>query len=224
MPTYESREQTCSKSHENSHKLYTNYNSGYNDDERARFNCMWYALITEPNKKPLMKRNTFMQLRPFTNIVKSSTSTQSPCKGLRKHVRENLGKLDNHPRIKLILARKPSEKMIQKIKDVGVESPSFYRVALLARGEPVSDFHWMKEIRPGVWRHKPGQERVTQNDSEGMAVTDPKEAARAGRLRVGAYPYTFCSYFWVASLETRTQLSRILQLPRKDALLVSLDR
>lgn len=58
---------------------------------------------------------------------------------------------------------------------------------------PDTDYHWYRQDNVGCWSHKPGQTAVTNVDSSGNPITDPKMCDRG--------PYTvFCTYM----ITTRT--------------------
>lgn len=64
----------------------------------------------------------------------------------------------------------------------------YYRVAVYAKkspeGSPSSvpnfDMHFVRENRDGGWSHKPGSMPVTDKDSNGVPITDPKTADVGG--------------------------------------------
>lgn len=57
--------------------------------------------------------------------------------------------------------------------------PGMYRVALfLDRQGDARDYHFYREVRAGVWAHKPGSMPVTMVDDSGKAITDPLTADR----------------------------------------------
>lgn len=70
----------------------------------------------------------------------------------------------------------------------------FYRVGVyalpterLSEGDRINggttDMHFVRENRDGTWSHKPGRQGVTDRDSNGQQITDPKTA------RIGDYDF-----------------------------------
>jgi hypothetical protein len=66
---------------------------------------------------------------------------------------------------------------------------------------PGNDYHWYRRNRDGSWSHKPGGTCVTDRDSAGRRITDPRTAERKVYKRNGQldFEYTeFCGFMCVA--------------------------
>jgi hypothetical protein len=72
--------------------------------------------------------------------------------------------------------------------------PEGHLVALVVG--PGWDYHWYRRGRNGLWTHKPGGTPVTNRDNNGVAISDPRTAARGG--------YTdFCTFMTVMHGHTK---------------------
>ena len=79
-----------------------------------------------------------------------------------------------------------------------------YKVALVldpdgSGGKLSPDYHWYRQDKGGKWSHKPGAGDVTDKDSSGKPITDPRTADRKRKTKDGwvAGYKDFCGCFCV---------------------------
>lgn len=80
--------------------------------------------------------------------------------------------------------------------------PGTYRVALVLDNAGANrDYHFYREVEPGVWLHKPGSLLVSAVDDAGRAIADPRTADRDyvnGGAEDSGFNYsTYCGMFAV---------------------------
>jgi len=74
----------------------------------------------------------------------------------------------------------------------------WWKIALAV--DPEKNYHWYRQHSDGTWSHKPGVCEVTNLDSSGNVITDPKTCNRNYKLRESdsrSNYSEFCGYFYI---------------------------
>lgn len=203
---------------------------------RGRFatdqrNCASYALDIDGR----IKRHAFLQVGNFRKMARTACTSCGRagavlCQAVRTEVVRMAELKTPFGVIRLMRKTRPPARPTKQYRQLRIQ-PRYHRVALLVAPDRRSkgvraDFHFIREVGPARWLHKPGRHRVTNKDSDGRLITSPLTAARLGRIRSGkAGPmYRFCAYMWVVSRITRALIARRLALRTDDAIVTALDR
>jgi hypothetical protein len=88
-----------------------------------------------------------------------------------------------------------------------VNVPGYYLIALVTA--PGVDYHWVRQDNDGTWSHKPGWEKATCFDSNGLQIYDPRQAAftidyRAAGGRLAKAHYAFTTFYYAPRGGVRT--------------------
>lgn len=195
-----------------------------------RRNCAAFAIDLDANAR----RHAFLQIGGFRRMARAACASRRSGPVLCNAVRVELVRMTELATpagvIRLVRKSRPPMRPTRPYRALKIR-PRFHRIAMFVAPDPKSngagaDFHFIREVGPARWLHKPGRHRVTDKDSDGRVIVSPEAAARLGRIRSGRHgpTYRFCTYLWVASRATRAQLARRLALRSDDAVVAALDR